>query len=780
MKGVLISQDKVATGLLHSDTPYLAAYLQVDIMEDRPLRTSELENSAMRTGLEVGAGSSLIRSQLAKINSLARDVKEKDLRISQLQDKAAEIEPLRQENDQLRSQLQLYTQKLEAAEKEVFDKTKALMEAEKSLKPSVQRFQLENEEARIKASGLAEQLRLCKQELENRDSIIIQMRRDMSAKESLLDLKLQESSSLEGQVHSLKSWVSRQQEHVERSSQVMGEKGKFISELELSNAKLREEVEKARKQVKEANDELSFIPKLRHELRQCEFLISTASKELDREKAERLAITQERDSLQAQLDTLQSQLTAKEEQNGMIKGLQSRLSESRETYSQLEFSLSSYEERLKENDQKIRKGKKIMRTFLESLLTWMETYFFSRTSVAMTHIPKAPRTIDGFPELTQLFAKLRATIEVLRTQALEQTTDLEKNYKSLSMTHDKFEHSTSSLKRQIDRLTLQVDQQAELHQALLVEKEQRDRELKQKEERLLACKDEFERMRQELMGIRDEVAVASSNLDYALQECIRGGYVPAKPKGTDLTSIVTEIKQAILLLSRDLKDRAGAAEDLTESSKRDKDTVNRLTEEYGRTIRELDAQVERLTLEADSRDHETAEIYGKYQYCYGELGKEQQRCKGLDQQCRLLTSNFDNMSKLADMLMRMLYPLMVRCQILRLTKHYFIDRNNAYHFAVVECLKAGNKLPGKQLKRLRTVTWAVMFLVRLALKKVPDDIIRYNGLPLKVEKVSIPRQVLQSAAEEQGTNFLYPLIMTMEKALMERGVGTMPKYPATA
>lgn len=749
-------------------------------MEDRPLRTSELESSALRTGVEVGAGSSLIRSQLAKINNLTREAKEKDMRISQLQDKAAEIESMRQENDQLRSQLQLYTHKLEAAENEVLGKTKALLDAEKSLKPSVQRFQLENEEARIKASGLAEQLRLCKQELENRDSIIVQMRRDMSAKESLLELKLQESASLEGQVHSLKSWVSRQQEHVERSSQVMGEKGKLISEIELSNAKLREEVEKARKQVKEANDELSFIPKLRHELRQCEFLISSASKELDREKTERLAITQERDSLQAQLDALQSQITAKDEQNGMIKGLQSRLSESRETYSQLEFSISSYEERLKENDQKIRKGKKIMRVFLESLLTWMETYFFSRTSVAMTHIPKAPRTIDGFPELTQLFAKLRATIEVVRTQALEQTTDLEKNYKSLSMTHDKFEHSTSSLKKQIDRLTLQVDQQAELHQALLVEKEQRDRELKQRDERLQVCKDEFERMREELVGIRDEVAVASSNLDYALQECIRGGYVPAKPKGTDLTSIVTEVKQAIIILSRDLKNRAGAFEDLSESSKRDKDTVDRLTEEYGRRIRELDTQVERLTLEADSRDHETSEVFSKYQYCYNELVKEQQRSKALEQQVRLLNSNFENMSRLADMLMRVLYPLMVRCQILRLTKHYFIDRNNAYHFGVVDCLKAGNKLPGKKLKRLRTVTWAITFLVRLASKKGHDEVIRYNGLPLKVENVAIPIQILQSAAEEQGTNFLYPLIMTMEKALADQGNGTMPKYPAAA
>ena len=742
------------------------------------MRTSELESSVMRTAPEGTAGSSLIRSQLAKINNLTREIKEKDLRLVQFQEKAAGMESLRQENDQLRSQLQLYAQKLESAEKEVYEKNKALVESEKTMGPSVQRYQLEGEEARIKLTGLMEQVRLCKVELENRDHIIIQLRRDLASKESLLDLKTQESSSLSGQLHSLKSWISRQQEHVERSSQVMGEKGKLISELELSNAKLREELEKARKQVQEANDELSFIPKLRHELRQCEFLISSASKELDREKTEREMVMQERDELRTQLEAVQMQVTVKEDQNVLIKGLQSRLSDSRETYSQLEFSLSNYEEKQKENDQKVRKGKKVMRTFLESLNSWLETYFFSRTSVAMTHIPKAPRIIEGFPELTQLFAKLRSVIENLRTQALSQTSDLEKNYKSLSLTHDKFEHSTTSLKRQIDRLTLQVDQQAELHQALLVEKEQRDRDLKLKDDRLQSARMEFDRLREELNSIRDEVTVACSNLDYALQECIREGYVPARPKGTDLVGVVTEVKQAVMELVREVKQGRDRIEEAESSGKRDREVVERLKEEYGKKVKELDAHVERLTMESDTRDHETSDLYSKYQYCYSELVTSQQRCNSLDQQLHLTTSQLHNVLKLSDLLMRMLYPLMIKCQVLRLTKHYFIDRNNAYHFGVVECLKAGRKETRVITKSLRTVSWAVIFLIRLGSKRTLDDTIRYNGLMLKIEKYPISQEVLLSAAEEQGSNFIYPLIMTMEKTLKDLGKETMPKYPA--
>ena len=146
--------------------------------------------------------------------------------------------------------------------------------------------------------------------------------------------------------------------------------------LEEDNERLRAQIENTMESLQKCQYELGLLPKLRQDIHQREQLITTATREIEKEKTLRIKALEEKEAVETQLANIFDYAEGNDPIE-YIQELKNLINKSTKDYSLLNEELSQLKEKQKNNDLDASNTLQSLISFLENISKTLLDDFFS-------------------------------------------------------------------------------------------------------------------------------------------------------------------------------------------------------------------------------------------------------------------------------------------------------------------------------------------------------------------------------------------------------------------
>lgn len=585
-----------------------------------PGQNSYSEYESMRLSTETP---SVVQNQLNKILYISKELKERELELSSLQRELANMESYKEQYINMKSQLNLYKEKLAYYERLSNDQTLKLHEIENSFRPKSFMLEKEIEEIKITNSKLQGEIALLRLELEKKEDFANEITSELKSKNAtikklrddsyLLQQKLQKNNEFE------KDFI-REKENLQHFVQ---EKEDIIQALEKDNDKLRKELERAMESLTNCQVELSFIPKLRQDLKQSANLITAASSEIDKEKAESQRNITELKDYEKRWRRIRI-LCENNEPLDYIEELKNQLHLNIEKFAAIQTELLTTEQK---HEKSITQLKNKLEKVSQRIINHEEAYkelLYQKERLEeelQTVLQENSRLIHRNDELKQLasqYKQIGKEFEIIKSEN-DKMVQKGEDMKEIAISYKRLQKEVEHLSSENAKLMPKTEELRDLR-AQYSHLEREYESLNSENKRLTARNED----------LSYKLDILSSNWDRAeknvkeILEVMANEGVNIEAAG--LLEVTANIHRILLHLVRkskrdenELNSLREELENFKSSSLRDKVMYNQNSVEYSHRMLEMRKNIETLSKVIEENEKHSLEILSKYQQATREL-----------------------------------------------------------------------------------------------------------------------------------------------------------------
>ena len=267
-----------------------------------PLRTKQ--HSRQSSLIEDLTKRSSEVTSTAKMLSMAKEIREKDLEIMYLKRDVASLEIFKDQCANMQSQVKLLREKAVLCERESQSKTYKLSSLETTAVPRLEKVEVEMRELKAVNENLQSLVSQVKKELDEKSNQLAFVKQNYAGQDSTIKGLEEEKRSLKGKLAEMQMKLDELIKQHEKNKEYLKQKEQLSLALEEDNERLRAQIENTMESLQKCQYEISLLPMLRQDVHHREQLISTASREIEREKSLRQKVSEEKDKLELQISNL--------------------------------------------------------------------------------------------------------------------------------------------------------------------------------------------------------------------------------------------------------------------------------------------------------------------------------------------------------------------------------------------------------------------------------------------------------------------------------------------
>ena len=524
-----------------------------------------------------------------RLIDLSRDIRERDRQIAGLMRDVAGLESYKAQCLNLKAQLQLLT-----------EKNRLLQEEQK---------QLHSPEEEAERAELLSEVQDLRQVVKQKEARALELKLALESKEHLCEIALQSKQDLERNIEAVQAATTGQQEQLVTCTQVLREKEVLIDTLEEDNAKLRSELQKALESLQQCQTELKFMGKLRMEVQQSAQLLTSVELQLEQEQSNHSALLRDCEELKGAFDQLR-QKCQDQDPESYIDLLQRQQEEVQQLISKAQEDQKLLEQKQQDLERRLTTTRRGLKTYFEKLRGWLESFSMDTSSpLPVLALP------DSFKDVGKYVQACHDVLETMREETGRRLGELEAVNGQLSERNEFFEQSSEELRKKIEALARQVEEQETLSKQLLVEKETAERRFHEKYQRY---KDSKRALKSELATWRSEYQTFVDGSRLVLQEAGKFG-VPHQ-SSIEAKLYLSDVCNCLSLLSAKLgealEEKEGLQIDMDSALRRAEEEASNLSEcsqEYMTRVQELNSKITILTKTVAETSKGSEEFARKYQ-----------------------------------------------------------------------------------------------------------------------------------------------------------------------
>lgn len=541
----------------------------------------------------------------SQLLELRKETKEKEFKIAQLERDLAGMESLKDQNQNLKAQVALLTEKLKVKEQELKERNDHLKELENAFKPTLASYESELSQLRSLSASLQKELTATRQELVQREILVADLAQTNANKDERSALISHSKTEAERQVEALSSVSAKLQDEVVAMTQSLRDKELIADTLEDDNTKLRIELQKALEALQQCQNELKLIPKLKGEVTNCEQLISAASGEIEENRSAISRLMEERTQYLTIMDDIK-QLTDEADPVDFIHTLQNQLLESTTLLGQAKSELSKRETLCKELQQKAAKAVAVLGEAFGSFTKALELE-------GLPILPKLAVLPEGYRELLPICDQFRADLENFRGKCVERIREMENLLIDNDARAGLFEDSQKSLKSRLEDLSTHISEQESLYIALSREKERIETELLRQIDTLKATNQQSNLQMEQLKS-------AAERLSKAVQPLLSEPLIYSSDSSSrDLPSAIQLTMSLLHRLSGRVEELEGELQETQRVSAADKAALEECSRSYAVRFQDMSKQIRDLTSAIDHSEDSSKGIVDRYKRTNDEL-----------------------------------------------------------------------------------------------------------------------------------------------------------------
>ena len=263
-----------------------------------------------------------------RILQLTKEVKDKEREIMYLQRNVSTLESYKEQCQNLQKQIKLMREKLSHYETEASEKVMAFLSIQNDVVPEWERCKQDLEKLQEENLKLNKNLEQVNHQLQEKSESFSRLKQDYTALEKTFHSIEEDKRNLKLKLNETNEKLKVSEQQNQKYTQTIKEKEQLNSAFEEDNERLREQLEKALDSLQKCQNEISSIPNFQQEIKHYEKLITSASKETEKEKTKRLRYQEESNALKKQLNQIYD-LTQQEDPYEFIKSLLRKFNETR-------------------------------------------------------------------------------------------------------------------------------------------------------------------------------------------------------------------------------------------------------------------------------------------------------------------------------------------------------------------------------------------------------------------------------------------------------------------
>ena len=311
-----------------------------------------------------------------KMLAMAKDIKEKEREISYLKRDIASLEIYKDQCLNMQAQIRYLREKSVLSEREAQQKSLLLSSFETKTLPKLEKFENELKESSQTTEKLQKLYAQAKKDADDKTVLITSLKQNYSGQDSSIKALEEDKRSLKLKISDIQSKFEEINVKYEKTIEHLKNKEQLTLALEEDNERLRAQIENTMESLQKCQYELGLLPKLRQDIHQREQLITTATREIEKEKTLRIKAHEEKEAVETQLANIFDYAEGNDPIE-YIQELKNLINKSTKDYSLLNEELSQLKEKQKNNDLDASNTLQSLISFLENISKTLLDDFFS-------------------------------------------------------------------------------------------------------------------------------------------------------------------------------------------------------------------------------------------------------------------------------------------------------------------------------------------------------------------------------------------------------------------
>lgn len=158
--------------------------------------------------------------------------------------------------------------------------------------------------------------------------------------------------------------------------------------------------------------------------------------------------------------------------------------------------------------------------FIESLSAWLSEYYFSGTSLSLSHFPRVP-ILDYMQDIAPSLNQFRSILGIVRETTNTRISTLEAKMKQASSDKLIYSQTMGQIKTEIQKIKLKIEKRDEIILQIGLDKEKAEIESETKNKNIACFAQGFKKLKEEVEFLKDDIRIASSTVEYAIKEAQR-------------------------------------------------------------------------------------------------------------------------------------------------------------------------------------------------------------------------------------------------------------------
>jgi chromosome segregation ATPase len=477
-----------------------------------PLRTKQ--HSRQSSLLEDLTKRSTETPSTAKLLSMAKDLREKDLQIMYLKSDVASLEIYKDQCLNMQNQVKLLREKAVLCERESQSKTSKLSNLETTAVPRLEQLESDLKDLKSINENLQSVLSQTRKDLEEKTSQVTSLKQATSGQDSSIKSLEEEKRQLKGKLAELQQKLDELIRQHEKNKEYLKQKEQLSMALEEDNERLRAQIENTMESLQKCQYEISLLPMLRQDVHHREQLISTASREIEREKSLRQKMAEDKEKLEIQLANLY-EITEGTDPFEYLQELKEIIGKSKKEH----LSINEELVRMKETHYKYEKDNSELleytSTCIENFCKFFQSCLFDGENV----------------ETPELDESVKLVIEPLYLHLKKAKNRMEEIICELQDTNEILKEKNSQIRKRMEETEEMIIKQEFLTEQLTQENKK--------------IKKELESLREDLVETNNKAETAEIELNESLKtsEALKKNYFLLKKELEDKVSALTSAKQ---------------------------------------------------------------------------------------------------------------------------------------------------------------------------------------------------------------------------------------------
>ena len=667
-----------------------------------------------------------------KMMTMAKELKEKEREMLYLKKNVASLEIYKDQCNNMKSQIKLLREKAVICEREAQNKSSILAGLETTTVPKAKKLENDLREALQMNEKLQKTCIQIKKESEEKFSSMSSLKQSYVGQDSIIKTLEEEKRNLRLKLSEIQGNHEELLKQYEKNTEHLKNKDQLTLALEEDNERLRAQIEKTMESLQKCQYELGLLPKLRQEIHQREQLISAASREIEKEKSNRVKALEEKEKLEIQLGSI-IDYTEGNNPIDYIQELKSLLNKSTKEHAMINEELMNMKQKQKHSDIESTQTLQNIVDFLDSLARSLPERFLSAEIINFPDLDDTSQSILGYfceqllkcqqdciervAELqeTNGFLKDRVNTYEKNTPLREKIEKMEKMIKNQETIWEEITKENSRLKEDLELKVYEIDQSG-------IEKQQ--------------LSDEIETLKAEIEKLDEYTRESLVKMHYSNWE--EGWGI-----GDAMQFIINELSlklESNKKLNKGLEEYKGIVDNIAKKHQIEKEGFEKATSEYLTKMQDMGQQVENLTVVIDESERNLKDTLERYNASVNIIREKNRDCQQLEQACAEATVKLQDYMALTEFLSRAFSPLIRRNQSLRWQKFFLSTSLNSYESLknklVISMSRSTSLVKKPRSNKLRISAIALIFALRL--KKLytrNEKCINIEGIPIHLANV---------------------------------------------